>query len=99
LSLRAPIAVPVEIRAPAGRLYRLAWNVGEDGLRLEKDSALEPGRDVDVAFALPGGEALALRGEIGAGARENDEITFVDPPQDARIALRRYVHQRLGLGS
>jgi hypothetical protein len=99
LSLRAPIAVPVEIRAPAGRLYRLAWNVGEDGLRLEKDSSLEPGRDVQVAFALPGGETLALRGEIGPGESENDEITFIEPTQDARIALRRYVHERLGLPS
>lgn len=99
MSLRAPIAIPVEIRAPAGRLYRLAWNVGEDGIRLEKDSSLEPGRPVDIAFVLPSGEVLALRGEVGPGERENDEISFIDPPQDARIALRHYVHERLGLRS
>jgi hypothetical protein len=100
LSLRAPIAVPVEIRAPARRVLRLAWNVGEDGIRLAGNAAFEPGRPVDVRFGLPDGEAFELRAEI-AGEANSDapayELLFVDPPTEARIALRRYVHERLGL--
>jgi hypothetical protein len=101
LSLRAPIAVPVEIRAPARRVLRLAWNVGEDGIRLAGNAAFEPGRPVDVRFGLPDGEAFELRAEIAGGEADGDtpadELLFVDPPSEARIALRRYVHERLGL--
>ena len=43
MSLRAPIAVPVEIRAPARRVFRLAATVGEDGLRLGRGASFEPG--------------------------------------------------------
>jgi hypothetical protein len=105
LSLRAPIAVPVEIRAPARRVFRLASNVGEDGVRLARPAPFEPGRPVDVRLALPGGEApLALRAEVGApdgdgegGSEEAVDLIFLAPPQDARQALRRYVLDRLGL--
>ncbi len=111
MSLRAPIAVPVEIRADARadarRAFRLAWNIGEDGLRLCGDLPFERGRVVEVRLSLPDGEALALRAEITAGGcdRERDdpqdqeagELGFVDPPGDAREALRRYVIARLEL--
>jgi hypothetical protein len=97
LSLRAPIAVPVEIRAPARRVFRLAADVGEDGLRLARTAPFEPGRPVDVRFALPDGETLALRARIDGDEAEGDRLTFLDPPADARVALRRYAHQRLGL--
>jgi hypothetical protein len=103
LSLRAPIAVPVEVRAPAQRVFRLAWNVGEDGLRLARPVPFEPGRPVDVRLALPGGETpLALQAEVGAtdGDDNGDEavdLIFLAPTQDARQALRRYVADRLGL--
>jgi hypothetical protein len=106
LSLRAPIAVPVEIRAPARRVFRLAWNVGEDGLRLARGAPFERGRPVDVRFGLPDGDTLALRAEV-AGEPDHDrdgatgdgpaDLSFVDPPADARAALRRYVQLRLGL--
>jgi hypothetical protein len=95
--LRAPIAVPVEIRAPARRLYRLAAAIGEDGNRLARGASFEPGRPVDLRFALPDGGALALRATVGEGDAVDDELGFVDPPADAREAIRRYVHGRLGL--
>jgi hypothetical protein len=97
VSLRAPIAVPVEIRAPARRLFRLSAAVGEDGIRLARGAPFEPGRPVEVRFALPDGTPFALRAVVEAGDAEGDEMAFVDPPADAREALRRYVHGRLGL--
>jgi hypothetical protein len=109
VSLRAPIAVPVEIkadaRADARRAFRLAWNIGEDGVRLCSGLPFELGRLVEVRLLLPGGEALALRAHITAGncdrddptADEAGELSFVDPPSEARVALRRYVIERLEL--
>ena len=91
------MAVPIEIRAPARRVFRLAWNVGEDGIRLARGASFEPGRPVELRFVLPEAEALAVRAEIAAGEIENDELRFLDPPSDARVAIRRYVHTRLGL--
>jgi hypothetical protein len=97
VTLRAPIAVPVEIRAPKRRVFRLAAAVGEDGIRLVRGASLEPGRPVDVRFALPEGGNWALTAVVAEGDAEDDELGFVDPPSDAREAIRRYVHGRLGL--
>ena len=97
VSLRAPIAVPVEIRAPKRRVFRLAANVGEDGIRLARGASFEPGRPVDVRFELPDGGALSLPAIIGEGEGGDDELGFINPPAEAREALRRYVHGRLGL--
>jgi len=111
VSLRAPIAVPVEIRADARRAFRLAANIGEDGLRLCGDLPFELGRLVEARFLLPGGETLTLRAHITAGGCDREpgdrpgdeadgdagELTFLDPPGDARVALGRYVIERLEL--
>jgi hypothetical protein len=103
LSLRAPIAVPVEVRAPSGRVFRLAWNAGEDGVRLERPAPFEPGRTVEVRMTLPdpGPDAdgvLHLRARLLTDDDERAvEIAFLDPPEAARAALRRYVMARLGL--
>jgi hypothetical protein len=105
VSLRAPIAVPVELRADARRAFRLAWNIGEDGLRLAGDAPFESGRIVEARFQLPGGDALALalRARITTGgpdrevADEPGDLAFVEPPGEARVALHRYVIERLGL--
>jgi hypothetical protein len=97
VSLRAPIAVPVEIRATARRVFRLAQAVGEDGIRLARAASFEPGRPVDVRFDLPDGGRWALRATVAGDDAEGDEVLFVDPPADAREALRRYVHGRLAL--
>jgi len=97
VSLRAPIAVPVEIRAPKRRVFRLAANVGEDGIRLARGASFEPGRPVDIRFDLPDAGTLALPAMVVEGDAPDDEIAFVNPPADAREAIRRYVHGRLGL--
>ena len=104
LSLRAPIAVPVEVRAPSGRAFRLAWNAGEDGVRLEQPAPFEPGRTVEVWLALPGVAAADGGGMLRLPARldtdEEDravELVFIEPPDAARAALHRYVVDRLGL--
>jgi hypothetical protein len=103
MSLRAPIAVPVEIRADARRVFRLAWNVGEDGLRLAGDLPFESGRPIEARFRLPRGEGLALAARVSSdGGDEADrdrprELIFSQPSAEARIALRRYVQQRLDL--
>jgi hypothetical protein len=100
LSLRAPLAVPVQIRAPkARRVFRLAWNVGEDGLGLVRGSSFEVGRPVDVTFTLPGGERLELRAEVAGADVADDDLRFVDPPADAKQAIRAYLRGRLGLPS
>jgi hypothetical protein len=103
VSLRAPLAVPVELREGARRAFRLAWNVGEDGLRLEGASPFETGRLVEARFSLPGGEPFALVARITAGGPDREEgdepgeLDFVEPPSDARALLHRYVVERLGL--
>lgn len=83
-------------------MFRLAWNVGEDGLRLARPAPFEPGRPVGVRLTLPGGEApLSLRAEVGApadgGGEEAVDLLFQAAPPEARLALRRYVIDRLGL--
>jgi len=112
-ALRAPAAVPVEVRVATGggarRVFRLSTSVGEDGLRLRRAAPFEVGRPVDVRFALPAGEALALRAEVlpvqdgegddedeleGAGGRE---LAFLAPPAEARAAIAGYVRARLSL--
>lgn len=98
VSLRAPIAVPVEIRAPKRRAFRLTAAIGEDGIRLARGASFEIGRPVDLSFDLPdGGGALALRATVGEGDAADDQLAFIDPPAGAREAIRRYVHGRLGL--
>jgi PilZ domain len=103
VSLRAPIAVPIEIRADARRIFRLAWNVGEDGLRLAGELPFEPGRPIEARFRLPDGQALTLQARVASdGGDEDDrdhprELAFLDPPAEARVALRRYVQERLEL--
>ena len=98
VSLRAPIAVPVEIRAPKRRVFRLTAAIGEDGIRLARGTAFEPGRPVDVRFDLPdGGGALARPAIVRDGQAPDDELAFIDPPHEARAAIHRYVQGRLGL--
>ena len=73
VSLRAPIAVPVTIRSHAQRVFRLAWNVGEDGVRLERRLPFEMGRPVEVQLRLPGGEALVLRACVAGGGPDDED--------------------------
>jgi hypothetical protein len=108
--LRAPLAVPVEVRTDVGaeglRVFRLAASVGEDGVRLVRAAPFEVGRPVAVRFVLPAGEAVTARAEVlpadsedegqqgGAGGRE---LAFIEPSAEARGAIRAYVRARLSL--
>jgi hypothetical protein len=110
-ALRAPIAVAVEVRADARRVFRLAASVGVDGVRLERAAPFEVGRPVEVRFALPApspSEAgtLTLRAEVLHADSDDEsanelaggrELTFIEPPGEARAAIDAYVRQRLSL--
>jgi hypothetical protein len=99
-TVRAPIAVPVEIRADAGRAFRLAAAVGEDGMRLETALPFEAGRIVEARFALPDGPVLVLPARLdGHDGDPAEALSFLEPPADARRALHRYVVDRLELPS
>jgi hypothetical protein len=111
-SLRAPVAVPVEVRisadADSRRVFRLAVSVGDDGVRLERAAPFEIGRPVEVRFALPEGATLTLRALVlhadsddenqheGAGGRE---LRFIEPSAETREMIRAYVRSRLSLPS
>jgi hypothetical protein len=108
-ALRAPIAVAVEVRADARRVFRLAASVGEDGVRLERAAPFEVGRPVEVRFTLPAPSVagtLTLRAEVLHADSDDEsanelaggrELTFIEPPGEARMAINAYVRQRLSL--
>jgi hypothetical protein len=107
VSLRAPIAVAVEVRTDSRRVFRLAWSVGEDGVRLQRAAPFEVGRPVELRFTLPPGEpTLAMSAEVLPADREDEareqggggrELSFLHPSTEARAAIRAYVRDRLGL--
>lgn len=108
MSLRAPLAVAVEVRSLEGagevrRAFRLSASVGEDGVRLVRPAPFDVGRPVAISFALPDEEAVVLRAEVtladgdGEGERGGRELTFIGAPTDVRQTLHRYVVERLGL--
>lgn len=108
MSLRAPIAVTVEVRAPGRRVFRLAENLGEDGIALERLAPFEIGRPVEVAFWLPDDPdplCLPARLEIRDGDEDDDHentaggraLTFLAVGEDDRRRLQRYVQERLDL--
>jgi hypothetical protein len=103
--LQAPAAVPVELYASRGRLFRLSRELGEEGICLERPAPFELGARVELRLTVPGGEEpLSLRATVEAldDAEERAErggrgLRFIDPPHEARRAIRTYVAQRLGL--
>lgn len=108
MSLVAPLAVPVQIRAADRRVFRLSHNIAESGLILERPAPFEVGQPVTVTFALPDTAAapaslLTLRAIValtdwdGEGAEGGRALTFTDPVRDERTAITRYVAGRLGL--
>ena len=98
VSLRAPIAVPVEVRADGRRAFRLAAAIGEDGVRLETALPFEAGRLVEARLQLPDGTPLALPARL-AGHDDDpaDELLFVEPPAEFRRLIHQYVLHRLEL--
>ena len=113
MSLRAPIAVTVEVRGRtrdgARRAFRLARNIGEDGIALERRAPFELGRPVEVRFTLPGGDQrLCLHAEVRTDDGSDDsedqqrseggrELGFLATGDDERRLLHRYIADRLGL--
>jgi hypothetical protein len=110
--LRAPIAVTVEVRAAGRRVFRLAANVGEDGIALERPAPFEIGRPVEIAFGIPDDdEGLRLFARVEAGADDDGdghgddrpgreggrELVFLSLTPDDRERLRGYVADRLEL--
>jgi len=104
MSLHAPLATLVEVRAPKRRVFRLSRSVGEDAVVLELPAPFEPGRPVMVRIALPDGVVLpALAAEIalgdddGEGEHGGSWLRFRDAPSDVRRQIAAYVRERLGL--
>jgi len=112
VSLRAPIAITVETRGRTGdgvrRAFRLARNIGDDGIALERRAPFELGRPIEVRFTLPdGGPPLRLDAEVRPADDDEEEqqqaapggreLAFLSLGDDERRALRRYVIDRLGL--
>ena len=106
MSLRVPIAVPVQISADGRRAFRLARSIGEDGVRLQRPVPFEPRRSVEVRFALPDETTIInVRAEVSNTDEDNDaaersegrELLFIEPPEADRAMLRKYVATRLGL--
>jgi hypothetical protein len=97
--------VPVELQASRGRIFRLSRELGEEGICLQRAAPFELGARVELQLTLPGSdERLVLRARVEAldDAEERAEqggrgLRFLEPPHEARRALRTYVAQRLGL--
>jgi len=108
VSLRAPIAVTVEVRAAGRRVFRLAENLGEDGIALERPAPFDVGRPVEVTFALPDDPTpfrLPARLDVRGGDEDDDRdesmggrgLTFLAVGEDDRHRLQGYVRDRLDL--
>lgn len=105
MPLFAPLAVSVEVRSGDERVFRLSRAVADTALALERPAPFELGRPIMATFALPDdiGGPLVLRAVVapadadGDGEHGGSSLEFVDPPGEAKDAVRRYVRTRLGL--
>jgi hypothetical protein len=104
--LFAPLAVSVEVRSADERVFRLSRAVADTAMALERPAPFEIGRPVTATFALPDdrtGVPLVLRAVVapsdadGDGEQGGRTLDFVEPPGEAKDAIRRYVRSRLGL--
>lgn len=108
---RAPIAVPVEVRAGKRRVYRLSQDIGEDGISLEQAAPFDEGRPVEIRFVLPMLDetiAVTMRAELQAGSHAavdedgrpvetfgGSELAFMEASPNQIEDVRRYVKGRL----
>ena len=106
LGLTAPCALPVEARASSGRAYRLALQVGAEGVAFDTPLPFEPGTPVELVFALPDGTGpvvvngrAELLGEDAEGDGEHGCMSVACPQASlqAKRLLDAYVRERLGL--
>lgn len=78
MSLFAPLAVPVEIRASKRRVFRLSRNVSESGMTLERPAPFEAGEPVTVTFTFTFSladaaiEPLTVRAVVNRDERDQD---------------------------
>jgi hypothetical protein len=106
LGLSAPAAVPIEVRSDERRVFRLSREIGEGGVRLAQPAPFEPGRPVDVRFALPGAtKTISGRAQVVVtgdaaeeeGSRGGAALHFLDLAQESRAEITAYLTERLGL--
>ena len=85
MSLRAPIAIVVEIRADDRRWFRLARNIGDDGIALVRTLPLEVGRPVQIRIVMPSRSGWDLQNAVGPRAEAlslRAEVTSDDSQAD-----------------
>jgi len=108
LGLSAPAAVSIEVRSQERRVFRLSREIGDGGVRLEQPAPFEPGRPVDVRFALPGASStiqataeVVVTGDAAEeeGSRGGAALYFLDLAPELRAQIAAYVTERLGLPS
>src|SRR5437588_10728972 len=108
MSLRAPLRVPVELKRPPkdGRWFRLAGDVGVDGLSLSQAVPDEVEGPLEIRFHLPGAApAVTCHGEVteeivGEGENERAErraVRFLDLDENGAAAIQAYLQERLGI--
>jgi hypothetical protein len=105
MSLRAPLRVPVELKR-SSRWFRLAREVGVDGLSLSSAVPDEVEGPMQIRFHLPGApEAVICHGEVheeivGEGDSERAErraVRFLDLDENGAARVQAYVQERLGI--
>jgi hypothetical protein len=104
MSLRAPLRVPVELKR-SNRWFRLAREVGVDGLSLSSAVPDEVEGPLQIRFHLPGAAEVACHGEVieeivGEGDAETAErraVRFLDLDENSAARIQAYVTERLGI--
>src|SRR5438874_12634513 len=105
MSLRAPLPVPVELKR-SNRWFRLAREVGTDGLSLSSALPDEVEGPLEIRFHLPGApDAVTCHGEVteeivGEGETERSErraVRFLDLDESGAARIQVYVQERLGI--
>jgi hypothetical protein len=85
MSLRAPLAVVVEIHTDERRWFRLSRNIGSDGIALARPVPIEIGRPVQLWITLP----LARPGATSSDATSANAMALDD--DEGRLSLRAEV--------
>ena len=104
MSLRAPLRVPVELKR-SNRWFRLARDVGTDGLSLSSAVPDEVEGPMQIRFHLPASAEVTCHGEVieeivGEGDSERAErraVRFLDLDENSAARIQAYVTERLGI--
>lgn len=96
----------MEARASSGRVYRVALQIGAEGVTFGSPLPFEPGTPLMLRLALPDGSGpfeFPARAELLGEAAEREgeagcmAATFADAPSAVKTPLWQYVRTRLGL--